>query len=169
MTLLLIKASKGSRFPVPSHLPSSDSSFSSVPSAIPLPIIGSLVEEQKCWNQYENKLPHGLYCGGKVSTENPYNQKRGKMRLNWLNWESQKRTTWKISSTRPEKHHPLCMLSRAVSFAISPFIGWPSVALAQSYSIQGKYWELKSRNASDYSRYQYYCNDAPLSLGNLIT
>lgn len=69
----------------------------SSPLPHPPPIIG-LVKEQKCWNQYENKLPHGLYGGGKVSTENPCNQKRGSRRLNWLNWESQKRTTWKISS-----------------------------------------------------------------------
>lgn len=80
---------------------------------VPSPNTGSLVEESKCSNQYENKLPHGLYCGGKVSTENPCNQKRGKMRLNWLNWESQKRTTWKISSTTPGERHPLCMLSSA--------------------------------------------------------
>lgn len=29
-----------------------------------------------------------------------------------------------------------------------------------------KYWRLQSQNAGDYSRYQYYCNDASLSLGS---
>lgn len=97
------------------------------PSASPLtppppnpPCVRALVEEKRCWNQYKNKLPHGPYCGGKVSTENPCNQKRGKMRLNWLNWESQKRTTWKISLRTTEKHNPPCMLSRTVPLCYQP-------------------------------------------------
>lgn len=95
------------------------------PSASPLaptlpPCIRVLVAEKRCWNQYKNKLPRGPYCGGKVSTENPCNQKRGKMRLNWLNWESQKRTTWKISSRTTEKHNPPCMLSRTVPLCYQP-------------------------------------------------
>lgn len=42
------------------------------------------------------------------------------MRLNWLNWESQKRTTWKISSRTTEKHNPPCMLSRTVPLCYQP-------------------------------------------------
>lgn len=34
------------------------------------------IEGTGCSNQYGNKLPHGFYCGGKISTENPCNQKK---------------------------------------------------------------------------------------------
>lgn len=83
-------------------------------------------------------------------------KKKRKARLSWLNWESQKRTTWKISSRTPEKHNPPCMLSRIVPLSYQPFIWWPSVPLAHSYLIQGKQWKLKSLNSSDYNR--YCCN-----------
>lgn len=93
-------------------------------------------------------------------------RKRGKMRLNWLNWESQKRTTWKISCRTAEKHNPPCMLSRIVTLSYQPFIWWPSPALAHRNLIQGKQWKLKSPNSSDYNRYQY-SSKSLLSLGSL--